>query len=52
MKDTKPRVTIVTNNIHTTHYANGEYDIDLVFPLREKYSSDNLDSYQKKLFLR
>lgn len=32
MKDTKPKVTIVTNNIHTTHYANGEYDIDLVFP--------------------
>ena len=23
-------------------------DINLVFPLREKYSSDNLDSYQKK----
>ena len=32
MKDAEPKVTIVTNNIHTTHYANEEYDIVLVFP--------------------
>jgi len=32
MKDTDPKVTIVTNNIRTSHYANGEYDISLVFP--------------------
>ena len=32
MKQYDSRVTIITNNIRTTQYPNGEYDISLVFP--------------------
>ena len=37
MKDTKPKVTIVTNNIRVTHHSNGEYVITFLIPTRVRW---------------